>query len=508
MEKKILINKNEINEIKVALIEEEKLINFEVESEKEKQEKGNIYKGVISKIEASLDALFINYGSDKDGFLPFKEITKEYIEKLKLHNGIKAIKNKEDVLGKDLIIQIEKEERENKGASLTTYLSLAGYHLVLMPYNNDFGGISKKISGTDRFKTKELVNNISVFNDMGIIIRTIGTGKNKNHLKWELNILISELKYIKNLALNVKSPFLIYEDNLIIRSLRDYLKPEISELITDDLDIFNSIYKYLSVIKSDFLNKIILHKNSFNLFKTFKIDQQIELNLKREIFLTSGGSITIDESEALISIDVNSSRSNKCFDIEETALQTNLEAIEEISKQLRIRDLGGLIIIDLIDMEDSVSHFLIEKKFKELISIDKAKIQIGKISKFGLIEVSRQRIKAPSNDLNIILCPTCLGSGKNNNIENISINILGSLEEEIIEKNIFQICLELPKTLFLYISNIKKNKILDLENKLNLKIVLVLNENLDYSNYKVYKLKINNKKIKKIKKTCKITKEE
>lgn len=499
MTKKILISKNKINEIKVALIENSKLSNFETESEKNKQQKGNIYKGFVSKIEPSLDAIFINYGSEKDGFLPFKEIIKEYIKDLNLHDGISSIKDEKEILGKELIIQIEKEERENKGASLTTYISLAGYYLVLMPYNNELGGVSKKIQGNDRYDIKEKINNINSLNDMGIIVRTLGTGKSSDELKWELNILISQLKFIKNLAFRVKSPYLIHEENsLIIRSIRDYVKPDVNEIIIDNINIFNLIYKYLNMIKSDFLNKITLYNELVPLFNEHKIEQQVEVMLKREIFLPSGGSITIDFSEALISIDINSSKSNKCFDIEETALQTNLEAIEEISRQLRIRDLGGLVIIDFIDMNDAISQFLIEKKLKDLLSIDKAKIQIGKISKFGLLELSRQRIKTPSINSDLIICPTCFGIGKTKNIESMTTIILKALEEEIIKKETCQICLELSQKIFSYITNIKKEKILEIEKKYKLKVILLINENLLYSNYKIYRLKFNSKKIKKI----------
>ncbi|HIH2763544.1 MAG TPA: Rne/Rng family ribonuclease [Candidatus Azoamicus sp.] len=498
MNKKILISKNNINDIKVALIEHNKLVNFEIESEKNKQQKGNIYKGLVSKIEPSLDAIFINYGSDKDGFLPFKEITKDYLDKFDLHAGISSIKDENELLGKDVIVQIEKEERENKGASLTTYISLAGYYLVLMPYNNDLGGISKKIRGQDRYDIKEKIFNIHSSKDMGIIVRTLGIGKSSNELKWELNILLSQLSFIKNTACRVKSPYLIHEENsLIIRSIRDYLKPDVNEIIIDDINIFNLIYKYLNVIKSEFLEKIKLYTNSTSLFNEFKIEHQIELAFKREIFLPSGGSITIDFSEALISIDINSSKSNKCFDIEETALQTNLEAIEEIARQLRIRDLGGLIIIDFIDMVDILSQFLIEKKFQELLSIDKAKIHISKISKFGLLELSRQRLKSSSVNSELIICQTCKGSGKNNTIESISNTILKSLEEEIIKKETNQMCLEMPKKIFAYMANIKNKKIKELELRYKIKIILILNENLMESNYKIYRLKYNNKKTKK-----------
>lgn len=501
MNKKILISKNKINEIRVALIEHSKLFNFEIESEKNKQQKGNIYKGFVSKIEPSLDAIFINYGSEKDGFLPFKEITKDYLDTFDLHAGISSINNESQLLGKDVIIQIEKEERENKGASVTTYISLAGYYLVLMPYNNDLGGISKKIRGQDRYDIKEKINNINTSKDMGIIVRTLGIGKSSDELKWELNILLSQLSFIKNTACRVKSPYLIHEENsLIIRSIRDYLKPDVNEIIIDDINIFNLIYKYLNVIKSDFLGKITLYNNLTPLFNEFKIEHQIELAFKREIFLPSGGSITIDFSEALISIDINSSKSNKCFDIEETALQTNLEAIDEIARQLRIRDLGGLVIIDFIDMNDTISQFLIEKKFQELLSIDKAKIQMGKISKFGLLELSRQRLKSSSVNSELIICQNCLGTGKTNNIESISITILKSLEEEIVKKETQQICLELTPNIFTYIANIKKKKITELEIRYKIKIILLINEKLSEMNYKIYRLKYNNKKTKKIKK--------
>lgn len=500
MIKKMLISTNKSNEIKVALLENKKLSNLEVENEKNKYKKGNIYKAIITKFEPGLNALFINYGASKDGFLPFKEISQDYLTEFHIMTHADLLKDSSKVIGYGIIIQIEKEEREEKGAALTTYFNLAGCYLVLISNNSIVEGVSKYISGENRYDLKEKLNYLSIPKNFGIIVRTSGIGRNIEELKWEANILVSQFKIIKYLSFNKESPFLIYEDgNLIIKTIRDYLKSDVKEILIDNINIFNLIYKYLIIIKSDFSNRVKLYYNIIPLFVKYKIEYQIELIFKREVFLESGGSLSIDNVEALTSIDINSARFNRCDDIEETALQTNLEAIDEIGRQLRIRDLGGLIIIDFIDIDDSISKELIEKKLIIVLSLDKAKIQIGKISKFGLLEISRQRLKSSLIDDSQYECYKCKGTGKINNIENISIIILKALEEEVIKSNIYQIHIELPIKMLIYMINIKKHILLKMEQYNNIKIILIANKVLSIPDYKIYKFK-NNKKIKFLKK--------
>jgi len=507
MTKKMLISTNELNEIRVAFLDNQRLYNLEIESEKNKQKKGNIYKAIITKIEPSLDAVFVNYGADKDGFLPFKEISKDYFKGINLSDNVNVLINDTTIKECELIVQIEKEEREGKGAALTTYLSLAGCYLVLMPSNSDLGGVSRHIDGEERYSLKEKLNYLNIPEDLGVIIRTSGIGKSVEELKWELDILISQFKIIKNLSYKKHAPCLIYEDgSLVMKTIRDYLKSDIDEIIIDNVNIFNLTYKYLTIIKSDFVNRIKLYYDVIPLFSKYKVEYQIELAFKREIFLPSGGSIVIDHGEALTSIDINSAKSNKCDDIEETALQTNLEAVDEITRQLRIRDLGGLIIIDFIDMDDLNSQKLVEKKVKDSLSSDKAKIQIGKISKFGLLEISRQRLKSSLVEYNQNTCYKCGGTGRINNIEALSLMILKALEEESIKPSIYQIHLELPVKILTYIINIKRDVLYRVEKSNNLKIILIANKYISMPDYKIYRFKINNKKFRIVnKKPVKLT---
>lgn len=485
--KKILINTNEFNETRLAVLEHDFLSNLEIENKIFTPKKGNIYKGFITKIEASLDAVFVNYGGSKDGFLPFKEITKDYTD---------IIKNLSDknytCKGKELLVQIDKEERKNKSASLTTYISLAGFYLVLMPNVPNLEGISRHIDSKLRNNLKEKINNINMPENMGIIIRTAGLNKSLEELKWELNILIAQFNLIKNMSYSLIAPCLIHEEsNLIIRSIRDYLRPDIKEIIVDDIKIYNYIFKYLNCINSEFSSKVKLYSGHIPLFSKFKVEQQIELAFKREVFLPSGGSIIIDHTEALTAIDVNSAKSNRCLDIKETALQTNLEAINEIARQMRLRDLGGLIVVDFIDMFGSSNQKIIEKKIKELMSLDRAKIQFEKISKFGLLELSRQRLKPSLSESNQEMCYKCNGSGKVDNIDTLSNKILRALEEEIYEtKNIH---LEVNKKIMIYILNLKKVILLRMEKNYNTKIIITSNDLLNITDYKIYKLKMKEK---------------
>lgn len=490
MNRKMLINATQSNEIRVALIDNNILFDLEIESKNREQKKGNIYKGIVTRIESSLDAVFINYGANKDGFLPFKEISKEYLEK-KTDSQDEYTKNC-ITKGENIIVQIDKEERKNKGAALTTYISLAGCYLVLMPNNPNVEGISRHIDGEDRFDLKEKLNNINIPEGMGVIVRTAGIGKSIKDLEWELDILISQFKAIKKLAIENQSPYLIHqESNLVTRAIRDYLRPNVSEILIDEVNFFNTINKYLSIIRPDFLNKVKLYEDDIPIFSKYKIEHQIELAFKKEIYLPSGGLIVIDNTEALISIDVNSAKSTKCIDIEETALKTNLEAINEISRQLRIRDLGGLIVIDFIDMNNNANKKLVERSLKDALSIDRARVQTSKISKFGLLEMSRQRLRPSLSEYNENLCSKCNGTGKINDLDAVCSNILKVIEEESCNNNVNQINVELTLELANYLMNVKRNSILNIEKLRNVKIFILSNKYLDLLDYKIFKIKTN-----------------
>lgn len=501
MIKKIFISARGKNDIKIAFTENKKLSNLEIDNANQKFTKGNIYKGCVTKIESSLDAIFIDYGKEKDGFLPFKEISRRYLKYLGVKNGLKSIKDDSFIKGKDVIVQIDKEEKEEKGASLTTYLNLAGCYTVLMLNNNKSKGISKRIDGEERNVLKLNLKSMSFPYNMGVIVRTLGFGKKFDDLKWEINILLSQIKIIEILSSIQNSPSLIYEEHSIItKVMRDYLKKDLNKLIIDDIKIFNLFYKYLNIIKSDLILKICFYDSNISLFNKFKIENQMEITFKREIFLSSGGMITIDYTEALISIDINSSKFNKCKNIEETALQTNLEAVDEIIKQIRIRDLNGLIIIDFIDMNLTESKKAVEKNIKNALLADKAKIQIGKISKFGLLEISREKNKHSFINNNKIFCNKCNGIGKIDNIKILSFNILNSIEEELFKKNTYQIHIEAPIELANFLINFKKKQIYNLEKKTKIKIILIVNKFIKFPDYKIYRFKYNNRKYRLFKK--------
>jgi len=487
--KKILINALQLDEVRVAIIEDQWLYNLELEKKNKEQKKGNIYKAKVTRVEPSLNAIFINYGTNKHGFLPFREISEDYL-KTNINSSVKDT----IVEGSEIIVQISKEERKNKGAALTTFINLAGCYLVLIPNNPKIGGISRHIDGEARIELREKLNNINLPEGMGIIIRTAGMGKSIEELEWELNMLLSQFKAIKKIANDNKAPYLIFqESNIIIRSIRDYLYSNIHEIIIDEFNIFKFICKHLSIVRPEFINKIKFYNDSIPLFSKHKIENQIELAFKREIYLPSGGSVIIDTTEALVSIDINSAKANKCGDIETTAFQTNFEAINEIARQLRIRDLSGLIVVDFIDMEDINNQKIIEKNLKDILSKDKARIQISKISKLGLLEISRQRLRHCLLENNEIICDKCNGTGRTNNMEFLSCIILRAIEEESSSIDIIQINIELPVKMITYIFNRKKDILLDMERKLNIKIMIIANQYLSMSDYKIFKIRSNDK---------------
>lgn len=490
MTKRMLINATQEEELRIALVDGQWLCDLDIETSGKEQKRANIYKGVITRIEPSLEAAFIDYGAERHGFLPLREIDPKYFSN---NNNVDKT-NIKDLLheGQELIIQIEKEERGNKGAALTTYISLAGCYLVLMPNNPKAGGISRRIDGDEREELRTILNNLEIPKGMGVIIRTAGVGCNIEELQWDLNILISQWEAINNAAQEKHGPFLIYqESNVIIRAIRDHLKADIGEIIIDNKKIFEIAHTHLSMMRPEFTNKIKLYEDTIPLFNRFQIEGQIESAFNREVLLPSGGIIVIDHTEALISIDINSAKATKGIDIEETALQTNLEAANEIARQLRLRDLGGLIVIDFIDMSSSNNQRKIEQELKNALTIDRARVQIGRISRFGLLEMSRQRLRPALNESREIICPRCSGIGSIRSVETLSLNVLRLIEEEAMKDNTSQVLAELPIEIATYLINEKRLAITGIEKRQQVHIVLIPNNYMISPEYKVQRIKID-----------------
>ncbi|AXN02361.1 Ribonuclease E [Candidatus Purcelliella pentastirinorum] len=488
--KRMLINATQKEELRVALVDGQNLYDLDIESPRYEQKKSNIYKGKIIRIEPSLEAAFVNYGTEKHGFLPLKEISNEYYPKG--YNKINKLNIKEILSeGQEIIIQVNKEERGNKGAALTTFISLAGSYLVLMPNNPKAGGISRKIEGEERIEIKELTSLLKIPNGMGIIIRTAGLGKTINSLQWDLNFRLKHWESIKKLAKKKSSPFLIYqESNIIIRAFRDYLKPDIEEILIDNPNILKLAHKHITELgRLDFNNKIKLYKGEIPLFNYYQIESQIETAFQRKVKLPSGGDIIIDTTEALTSIDINSSQSKKGIDIEETAFHTNHEAINEISRQLRLRDLGGLIVIDFIDMSSVKNQRIIENKLKEIIKEDRARIQINHISKFGLLEMSRQRLSTSLRESSHYVCPRCNGTGNIRDNESLALSILRLIEEKSTKENTYKVHVFVPVKVASYLLNEKRDALNEIEQRQKrVKIIIVPNKKIETPNYLVSRI--------------------
>jgi len=433
--KRMLINATQQEELRVAIVDGQKLFNLDIETAGREQKKANIYKAKITRIEPSLEAAFVDYGSTRHGFLPLKEISRSYFtEKAQQAGGRPNIQEalKE---GQELIVQVEKEERGNKGAALTTFISLAGRYLVLMPNNPRAGGVSRRIEGQDRSDLREAMSEMEIPEGMGVIVRTAGIGKNTEELQWDLEYLVQLWAAIDKSA-QKSAPFLIYqESNIIIRSIRDHLRNDIGEIVIDNKDTFEQALNFIRQVMPQYEKKLKHYEDEVPLFSRYQIESQIETVFQREVRLPSGGAIVIDHTEALTSIDINSARSTKGADIEETALNTNLEAADEIARQLRLRDLGGLFVIDFIDMSPSKHQREVENRLKDAMKQDRARVQIGRISRFGLLEMSRQRLRPSLGESTQQLCPRCSGHGFIRGVESLSLSILRIVEEQALKEN-------------------------------------------------------------------------
>ncbi len=490
--KRMLINATQAEELRVALVDGQKLYDFDIEVPSKEQKKSNIYKGIVTHVEPSLEAAFINYGADKHGFLPFKEISPLYRHK---QEGVEndgrrpAIKDliKE---GQEIVVQIEKEERGNKGAALTTYISLAGTYLVLMPNNPKAGGISRRIEGETRSDLREVMEALEIPESMGLIVRTAGCGKNAEELQWDLNYLLQLWEAIERSAGENSAPFLVFqESNVIIRALRDHLRGNIDEILIDNEDAFILVQNFLKQVMPHFLPKAKLYQDAVPLFNRYQIESQIEVAYGREVSLPSGGSLVIDHTEALTSIDINSARATKGSDIEETALNTNLEAADEIARQLRLRDLGGLFVIDFIDMMSNKNQKTVENHLRDALKIDRARIQTSRISRFGLLEMSRQRMRPSLGDSTQLPCPRCKGQGSIRNVESVALSVLRILEEEAMKKGTEKVIAHLPIECATFLLNEKRSAIEQIENRLKVGIVILPSKHLETPAYDIERIK-------------------
>ena len=486
--KRMLINATQPEELRVALVDGQKLYDLDIESSNREQKKSNIYKGKITRVEPSLEAAFVDYGSDRHGFLPLKEISREYFSKSPARGGRPNIK---DVVreGTEVIVQVDKEERGNKGAALTTFISLAGRYLVLMPNNPRAGGISRRIEGEDRTNLKAALDGVTIPDRMGIIVRTAGVGRSSQDLQWDLDYLNTLWDAIKQSS-QKPSPFLIYqESNVIIRAIRDYLRADIGEVLIDTDRAYNEALVFVQQVMPTYENKLKRYQEEVPLFNRFQIESQIETAFEREVKLPSGGSIVIDPTEALVSIDINSAKATRGSDIEETALNTNLEAAEEISRQLRLRDIGGLVVIDFIDMTPIKNQRAVEDRLKDSLKLDRARVQMGRISRFGLLEMSRQRLRPSLTESRGIVCPRCSGQGSIRDTESIALSIMRLIEEESGKDRTSQIRAILPVQVATYLLNEKRRIIHDIELRQKVRVVIVPNPNMETPHYEVVRLR-------------------
>jgi ribonuclease E len=497
--KRMLFNATQAEELRVAIVDGQRLIDLDIESASKEQRKSNIYKGVITRVEPSLEACFVDYGTERHGFLPFKEISRQYLK-----SGRRAADGNgddsepesrarvQDQLreGQELIVQVDKDERGNKGAALTTYISLAGRYLVLMPNNPRGGGVSRRVEGEERNELREAVSSLDVPNGMSVIARTAGIGRTAEELQWDLNYLMQLWRAIEDAAKLQSGAYLIYqESSLVIRAIRDYFHPDIGEILIDTEAIQEQAQQFMGHVMPANVSRVKLYKDDVPLFSRFQIEHQIETAYSRQVPLPSGGAIVIDHTEALVAVDVNSARATRGGDIETTAYNTNLEAADEIARQLRLRDLGGLIVIDFIDMESAKNQRDVENRLRDALKYDRARVQLGKISRFGLMELSRQRLRPALAESAYIPCPRCHGIGHIRGTESTALHILRIIQEEAMKDNTAQIVAQVPVDVATFLLNEKRADVLTVETRFKVNVLLVPNRHLETPNYSVARLR-------------------
>src|SRR5688500_14699732 len=485
----MLFNATQQEELRVAIVDGQKLVDLDIESASREQRKSNIYKGVITRIEPSLEAAFVDYGEERHGFLPFKEVARSYfkpdidVSRARIQDALRE--------GQELIVQVEKDERGTKGAALTTFISLAGRYLVLMPNNPRGGGVSRRVEGEDRNELRDTLDQLQLPDGMSVIARTAAIGRTAEELNWDLNYLMQLWSAVESASGDQsKKPFLIYlESSLVIRAIRDYFQPDIGEILIDTEEIFEQAKSFMQTVMPGNVGKVKLYRDDVPLFSRFQIEHQIESAYSRQVALPSGGAIVIDHTEALVAIDVNSARATRGGDIEETALRTNLEAADEVARQLRLRDLGGLIVIDFIDMESQRNQREVENRLREALRFDRARVQIGKISRFGLMELSRQRLQPSLEETAHLNCPRCSGTGFIRGTESTALHVLRIMQEEAMKENTGAVHAQVPVDVASFLLNEKRGEIQKLEARLKVNIVMVPNPHLETPHYKVQRLK-------------------
>jgi ribonuclease E len=490
--KRILINAVQKEEIRVAMVDGQQLYDLDIEIPSQEQKKANVYKGKITRVEPSLEAAFVDYGAERHGFLPFKEISRNYFSE----EALKA-QGRPDIKtaiaeGQEVVVQVDKEERGNKGAALTTFISLAGRFLVLMPNNPRAGGVSRRIEGEDRNIIRESLSQLDIPGGMGLIVRTAGVGRSTEELQWDLEYLLQLWNSIEKAAGERPAPFLVYqESNVIVRALRDYFRSDITEVLIDSEKVYNTARQFVEQVMPERLSKLKRYSDPVPLFNRFQIENQIESAYRREVQLPSGGAIVVDHTEALISIDINSARATRGGDIEETALNTNLEAADEIARQLRLRDLGGLIVIDFIDMLSTRNQREVENRLREAVKIDRARVQIGRISRFGLLEMSRQRLKPSLGESTQIVCPRCTGHGTIRTVESLALSLIRIMEEEALKESTARVDVHVPVDVATYMLNEKRKAINEIEQQTGIKMVIIGNTTLETPQYRVDRIRVS-----------------
>ncbi|MBL8522405.1 MAG: Rne/Rng family ribonuclease [Betaproteobacteria bacterium] len=493
--KRMLFNATQAEELRVAIVDGQKLIDLDIEHAGQEQKKSNIYKAVVTRVEPSLEAVFVDYGAERHGFLPFKELTREYVQG-ESGEGTRAKIAQNLKVGQEILVQVEKDERGNKGAALTTYISLAGRYLVLMPNNPRGGGVSRRIEGEDRAELRETLDQLEIPEGMSVIARTAGIGRTAEELKWDMNYLIQLWEAIAGAAKEVKGPELIYlESSLVVRAIRDLFQPDIGEILIDTQEIFEQAQSFMSTVMPANVNKVKLYHDDVPLFSRFQIEHQIETAYRRDVTLPSGGAIIIDHTEALVSIDVNSARATKGHDIEETAFRTNCEAADEIARQLRLRDLGGLVVIDFIDMESGKNQREVENRLRDALHHDRARVQTGKISRFGLLELSRQRLQPALSESSYIPCPRCHGLGHIRDTASSALHILRIIQEEAMKESTGAVHAQVPVDVATFLLNEKRQDIHKIETRFKVNVLLIPNIHLETPNYEIERLRTDSEKI-------------
>ncbi|ULJ61112.1 Rne/Rng family ribonuclease [Wielerella bovis] len=485
--KRMLFNATHSEELRVAIVDGQTLLDLDIETLGKEQRKGNIYTGVITRIEPSLEACFVDYGVERHGFLPFKEVSRAYFQD---YEGGKV--RIQDVLkeGMKIIVQVEKDERGNKGAALTTFISLAGRYLVLMPNNPRGGGVSRRIEGEDRAELKEAMSQLDVPHGMSMIARTAGIGRSAEELQWDFNYLLQLWRAIEEAAAAHKQPYLLFmESSLVIRAIRDYYRPDITEILVDNPEVYEQVSEFMSYVMPNNLSRLKLYTDHTPLFSRLQIEQQIETAFARSVSLPSGGAIVIDHTEALVSIDVNSARSTRGADIEETAFRTNMEAAEEVARQMRLRDLGGLVVIDFIDMEDAKHQRDVENTLRDALKKDRARVQMGKLSRFGLLELSRQRLQPALAESSHIACPRCAGTGVIRSIESTALHVLRLIQDAAMKENTGEVHAQVPVDVATFLLNEKRAELFGMEERLDVSVFLIPNTNLENPHYEISRIR-------------------